>query len=212
MVVCHLLLQADGEGPYPHLLRRLLRHTEIRHPELVRPLRPKNPVDPVSWAGHLGIWNRGADPFAADYPLYAQMPHQALYGTTCYRYPLAIHLLPDLIRTVDLQMRLPDPLNLQQEHRVPLRSGTAQRLVPLLCRMTPVTRWGNLQDSADRLDPEAVPVLIGETPQCFKRRSSSAWAKNALASFRISFARCSSLTSRSSSLMRLASAVLMPER
>ena len=80
-------------------------------------------MDPVSWAGHLGIWNRGADPFAADYPLYAQMPHQALYGTTCYRYPLAIHLLPDLIRTVDLQMRLPDPLNLQQEHRVPLVNG-----------------------------------------------------------------------------------------
>lgn len=29
MVVCYPLLQADSEGPYPHLLRRLLRHTEI---------------------------------------------------------------------------------------------------------------------------------------------------------------------------------------
>ena len=33
MVVCYLLLQADSEGPYPHLLRRLLRHTEARDPE-----------------------------------------------------------------------------------------------------------------------------------------------------------------------------------
>ena len=35
MVVCHLLLQADGEGPYPHLLRRLLRHTDVTDPGLI---------------------------------------------------------------------------------------------------------------------------------------------------------------------------------
>lgn len=35
MVVCHLLLQADGEGPYPHLSRRLLRHTDVGHPGLI---------------------------------------------------------------------------------------------------------------------------------------------------------------------------------
>lgn len=46
MVVCHLLLQADGEGPYPHLLRRLLRHTDIRHPDLLRPRR-----DDLVWPG-----------------------------------------------------------------------------------------------------------------------------------------------------------------
>ena len=35
MVVCNPLLQADCEGPYPHLLRRLLRHTDIGAPDLV---------------------------------------------------------------------------------------------------------------------------------------------------------------------------------
>jgi hypothetical protein len=29
MVVCNLLLQAECEGPHPHLLRRLLQHTDI---------------------------------------------------------------------------------------------------------------------------------------------------------------------------------------
>ena len=33
MVVCYLLLQADSEGPYPHLLRRLLRHTDVSRSE-----------------------------------------------------------------------------------------------------------------------------------------------------------------------------------
>lgn len=36
MVVCNLLLQADCEGPYPHLLHRLLRHTDIRSPDVIR--------------------------------------------------------------------------------------------------------------------------------------------------------------------------------
>ena len=46
----------------------------------------------------------------------------------------------------------------------------------------------------------------------FSRRSSSAWAKNALASFSISLARRSSLFSRSSSLIRWASLVVTPSR
>ncbi|MDP9547223.1 UNVERIFIED_ORG: hypothetical protein J2811_005310 [Burkholderia cepacia] len=40
-------------------------------------------------------------------------------------------------------------------------------------------------------------MLIDERRQDLKRRSSSAWAKNALATLRISLARRSSLTSRS---------------
>lgn len=35
MVVCNPLLQADCEGPDPHLLRRLLRHTDVGYPGLI---------------------------------------------------------------------------------------------------------------------------------------------------------------------------------
>ena len=55
-------------------------------------------------------------------------------------------------------------------------------------------------------------MLIDEVVQDFKRRSSSAWAKYAPASFRISLARRSSLTSRSRSLMRCCSVVVAPGR
>jgi hypothetical protein len=43
------------------------------------------------------------------------------------------------------------------------------------------TRRGDLQDLADRLDPKGITVLVDERHQDFSRRSSSAWAKNALA-------------------------------
>ena len=55
-------------------------------------------------------------------------------------------------------------------------------------------------------------MFVDETLQNFSRRSSSAWAKNALASFRISLARRSSLTSRSRSLTRCVWLVVMPSR
>ena len=55
-------------------------------------------------------------------------------------------------------------------------------------------------------------MLIDEALQDFRRRSSSAWAKNALASFKISLALRSSLTSRSSAFICSRSDVVMPSR
>ncbi|MBU2828491.1 hypothetical protein [Acidithiobacillus ferriphilus] len=49
MVVCHLLLQADGEGPYPHLLRRLLRHTNIRNPKALELFRIAVSESSIRW-------------------------------------------------------------------------------------------------------------------------------------------------------------------
>ncbi|NVM90098.1 hypothetical protein FHT32_003755 [Variovorax sp. SG517] len=69
-------------------------------------------------------------------------------------------------------------------------------------RMPSICRWGDLQDLAERLDPEGIAMLVDEVLQDLSRRSSSAWAKNALASFSISSAQRSSLFSRSSSFIR----------
>jgi hypothetical protein len=63
---------------------------------------------------------------------------------------------------------------------------------------------GDRQLSADRLDPELVFVQVDIGDHLVKGRSSSA-AKKADALFRITFARCSSLTSRSNSTIRVAS-------
>lgn len=76
----------------------------------------------------------------------------------------------------------------------------AQGGIPLPGDITAIGGRGNLQDPADRLDPKTVSVRVDEGSHDLKRRSSSAWAKNALANRRISLAFLSSRTSRSSSL------------
>src|SRR5512136_786051 len=47
MVVCNPLLQADCEGPYPHLLRRLLRHTDVGFPDPIRGIYLKFAIQKV---------------------------------------------------------------------------------------------------------------------------------------------------------------------
>src|SRR4029453_2466969 len=68
------------------------------------------------------------------------------------------------------------------------------------------------QDRTGLLDPVALPVLIDEGHHHFARRSSSAWAKNAAAFFKISLARFSSNTSRWSRFNSARSSVLSPGR
>src|SRR6476646_203343 len=55
-------------------------------------------------------------------------------------------------------------------------------------------------------------MRINERSQDLNRRSSSAWAKNALASFNISLALRNSFTSRSSAFTRSRSALVTPSR
>lgn len=69
---------------------------------------------------------------------------------------------------------------------------------------------GDLQDRADRLGPIHITVTIDVLLQRLSWRSTSAWAKKALASFRISLARRSSLTSRSNAFACSCSDVVVP--
>ncbi len=76
-----------------------------------------------------------------------------------------------------------------------------------LGRVPVVTGRGGLQDTADRLAPETVTMLIDKCPQDLVQRrkacpSGSAWAKYALARHRISLALRSLRFSRSRALMR----------
>ena len=77
-------------------------------------------------------------------------------------------------------------------------------------------RPGLGEDLTDRLDPVLGAVLVDVVHDHVGghliRRSSSAAAKNADAVFKMSLARRSSLTSRSSSAIRFASAVVVPAR
>jgi hypothetical protein len=87
-------------------------------------------------------------------------------------------------------------MNLRQQNCILFGTRTAEFRSALLGGMATITRRGDLQHSADRLDPEGIAMLVDEFDQDLSLRSSSAWAKKALASFRISLARRSSLFSR----------------
>src|SRR5712671_156337 len=77
--------------------------------------------------------------------------------------------------------------------------------------MDVVSGRGDRQNAADRLDPVDVPMIVDERLHGFDRRSSSAWAKYALALRRISLAWRSSRFSRSSAFIRSRSSVVGPK-
>jgi len=68
------------------------------------------------------------------------------------------------------------------------------------------------QPLADRQGLVHRPVLVDVSVHFFSSRPCAAWAKKALADFRISLARRSSLFSRSSALRRSRSSVVTPSR
>jgi len=185
---------------------------EVRDPQLIWPFSLELPIDPIQRASRFAVADRGAHHLATHDTAQALTPHESLDRTAGYHDAFAVQLPPDLVGTIDPQVGLPDTLDLGHQHRITQHSLAALFRVSQQGDMTPVARRGNLQLPADRLDPEGITMLVDEGPQDLNRRSSSAWAKNALASLRISLALRSSLTSRSSSLTRFWSAVVGPSR
>ena len=174
----------------------LVRNTQIG------PLGSELPIDAIKRTWRFGVGNRGALRLASAHTLQTLLTHQPLDGTACHGDTLPVELQPDLVCAIDLQVGMPHTVNLRHQDRITLGTQRPQCWLSLARCMAPIRRWGDLQDTADRLDPKLRAVLIDEGLQDLMRRSSSAWAKNALASFRISLALRSSRFSRSRSLMR----------
>lgn len=183
---------------------------EVRDPQLVRALGPELPIDPVQRAKGLAVADRRAHPLVPPHASQPLLAHQPFHRAPRHRHALPPQLPPDLVSAIDLPVGLPHAFNLRHQDLITPDPGAATLWVIPKRHLPSIARWGDLQDFADRLDPMRVTVCINEVPQDLSRRSSSAWAKNALASFSISLARRSSLTSRSSSFTRCFSAVIVP--
>src|SRR5690606_37673169 len=141
-----------------------------------------------------------------------ELPHQPFNRAARHSNALSVQLPPDFTRAIDLEILLPDPLDLLSEHRLSPRPSRAERRIALPGLAGVVRRWSDRQHAADRLDSIPLPVRVDERHHHPGRRSSSAWAKKAAALRRISLARRSSRFSRSSSLIRSRSAVVGPGR
>jgi hypothetical protein len=97
---------------------------------------------------------------ATKHTAQAQTSHQSFDGAAGHRNAFAIHLRPDLVSAIDLHVGVPDPLDVWDECVIVLGSGTPQGRIAHLGCVAPVTRRGNLQDLADRLDPVRIPVAV----------------------------------------------------
>ncbi|EAA20200.1 hypothetical protein, partial [Plasmodium yoelii yoelii] len=156
---------------------------EVRHPQLIGTIHLELPVDPIQRARDGVVGHRGAHHLATPHTGQPQPLHQALDRATGDLDTFAVQRAPDLVGAIHLHVGVPDPLNFWHQNRIALGTRGKQAGVALLRRMAPIPGRGNPQDLADRLDPVAIPVPVDEVSQDSSRRSSSAWAKNALASF-----------------------------
>jgi hypothetical protein len=158
----------------------------------------------------LAVADGGSHDLAALHPTQAQLPHQSFDRAAGHDRTFALELPPYFVGPIHLHIGLPDSFNLGQQSLVALGARAASVGLTFECGMVSIPGGGDLQKLADRLDPVGITMSVDKGTQDFKRRSSSAWAKNALASFNISLALRSSLFSRSSSLRRCRSVVVMP--
>lgn len=118
-----------------------------------RSVRLELPIDPVQRAGRRVVRHGGANRLATPLALQAQTLHQTFDCAARHRNAFAVQLPPDLVGPIDLEVGLPDPLDLRQQDPIALGAGAAQ-----FGRAPPVGRRGDLQDLADRLDPVRLPV------------------------------------------------------
>src|SRR5262245_56819800 len=125
---------------------------------------------------------------------------------------LAPQLPPDFAHAIDSEVVIEDPAYLGLQGGVTLGSRRSLGRIGTPGDMSVISRRGDRQDSADRLDPMRLAMIVDEGDHGLNRRSSSAWAKYADALRRISLACRSSRFSRSSAFNRSTTSDGTPDR
>ena len=165
---------------------------EIGDPELIRPNGGELALDQICRIIRPVAADGGSAFGAAHNSLQPERSHQSFDGTTGDGDAIPSKAPPNFASAVDLEVIIihtPDftrHLSIASKaRRFPLRLSLS-RLVLV------VSRWGDRQLRADRLDPLFGSALVDKRRHYFGRRSSSAWAKKAAALRRISLARFNS--------------------
>src|SRR5665213_3580171 len=169
-------------------------------------------VDVIEGARRGLVTHGRPDRLAADDAFEAHGLHQARDCAAGDIEALALQLPPDLANAVDAEVRLEHAPDLILQSGVPSRPGRQPGGVDALGDMVVIARRGDRQNLADRLDPMRLAMIVDERDHGLNRRSSSAWAKYALALRRISLACRSSRFSRSNAFSFVATSVGTPAR
>ena len=118
--------RVDHEG---HVDEALPRRDvgEIRHPQGIRTRRLELPVYLVGRARRRLVADRRSHRLATRYALQPQLPHQARHRAACHVDAFPLQLPPDLANPVDLEVLVPDSLDLSAQSRVTARPGRGAR-------------------------------------------------------------------------------------
>jgi len=181
-------------------------------PEAVRSRCPEVPVHLVTRAWRGCVWYGRTHHLAASNTLKALILHQPFDRAARHIKAFALHLPPDFLGPVDGVVLIEHPLDLRPQDSIALDTWRDCLGMVTLCDVVVICRWGNRQNSANRLDTIEITMVVDEGNHRLNGRSSSACAKYAEGFRRISLAWRSSLTSRSSSLIRSRSSLVDPDR
>ncbi len=185
---------------------------KVRDPQQVRARRPELAVDAVQRAWRGLVADRRLHALAANDALQTHPAHEPCHRAAGHIFALPHQLTPDLADAVDLEVLIEHASNLHAQRCIPLdaRRRRVRATPPRGVRV--IAGRGDLQHTTDRLDPVSPAIIVYEGDHGLNRRSSSAWAKYALALRRISLAWRSSRFSRSSALIRSRSSDVDPAR
>ncbi len=191
---------------------------DVGYPQPVRRQRRKPATDKVRRPLGGRISDGRALLLATTCPFQSRTTHESLDRAARDWDGFAVELQPDLAGSIDTEVGLVDPTDLDQQSLITLLTLAGEFVAPLV-----VGRWGDLdamvaQDLADRLDTPPQPihltplgVFTDEVDDHCPGRSSSA-AKKAEVAFRIALALFSSAFSRFNRLISADSSLEMPGR
>ena len=134
-------------------------------------------IDPVERTKRGPVTQRRADRLAPDRPLQAHLLHQPRNRAAGGIEAFALQLPPDFANAVHREVLLEDPPDFDLQGSITLGSCRKLGGITPLDQMIVVGGRGNRQNSADRLDPVRLPVIVDEGDHGLNRRSSSAIAK-----------------------------------
>src|SRR6056297_367099 len=103
--------------------------------------------------------------------------HEPLHGATRDVVPVATKLIPDLASSVAPPALAVGHLDLLYVNSILPGAVRGKLWIARSGGMAMEGGWGDLQNTADRLDPEGLAVLLDEGDHLRNGRSSSAWAK-----------------------------------
>ena len=150
---------------------------EIGDPEPVWRWGIELAIDVIERARRRFVADRGANGLPSNDTLQAGLPHQSLHRASRNIEPCPLHLSPNLAHALDPKVLGKDPHDFRLVRLIALGTGRQLRAIPALSDMLMIGRWGDWQDSADRLDPVMPTMFVDKGDHRFSGRSSSAWAK-----------------------------------